>query len=181
MKIQCLYDALVPIDNLKSHPRNRNEHPSDQVIRLSEILEYQGWRYPVKISKRSGYITSGHGRVMAAKINNWKEVPVNYQDYESEEQEYADIIADNSIASWAELNFSQINTDIQELGPFDIKQLGIKNFNIEPADKFKNDDFDTDISNDRYILEIELPNQDEMNTLCDELTNRGLIVRVKNV
>jgi hypothetical protein len=136
LKVQCAHDALVNIKDLKPHPKNRNEHPKDQLERLAKILEYQGWRYPIKVSNQSGFITSGHGRLAAAKINKWKEVPVDYQDYESDEQEYADVQSDNAIASWAELNISGINADIELLGPdFDIDLLGIKNFVIEPADK----------------------------------------------
>lgn len=135
MKIQCLYDQLVPVGELKPHPKNRNKHPKDQIDRLARILEFQGWRYPVKVSKRSGFVTSGHGRLEAARANGWATVPVNFQDYESDEQEYADLQADNAIALWAELDFSGINTDIGDIGPdFDIDLLGIKGFVIEPAE-----------------------------------------------
>lgn len=135
-QIKCLFDKLVKIKDLQSHPKNRNKHPEDQISRLASILKYQGFRYPIKVSKLSGYVTSGHGRIEAAKLNGWKEVPVNFQDYDSEEQEYADVQADNAIASWAELDLSGINSDIGELGPdFDINLLGIKDFVVEPADK----------------------------------------------
>ena len=97
MQVNCLYDKLVPISELKPNPKNRNAHPQDQIERLAKILKYQGWRYPIKVSKRSGYITSGHGRLAAALLNAWDTVPVNYQDYESEEQEYADLQASNAI------------------------------------------------------------------------------------
>lgn len=140
MKIHCLYDELVDLDKLKPHPKNRNKHPEDQIKRLAQILMYQGWRYPVKVSKLSGHVTSGHGRIEAAKLNGWKNVPVNFQNYDNEDQEYADVQADNAIASWSELDFSAINTDIGDLGPdFDIDLLGIKNFEIEMADKFQGD------------------------------------------
>lgn len=132
MKVNCLYDSIEKISKLKPHPKNPNKHPKDQIERLAKILEYQGWRYPVKVSKLSGFITSGHGRLEAAKHLGWKEVPVNYQDYESEDQEYADIVADNAIASWSDLELSKINIELQELGPdFNLELLGIKNFTIE--------------------------------------------------
>jgi len=135
MIVHCAHDDLVDVSTLKAHPQNRNDHPADQIVRLAKILEYQGWRYPVKVSKRSGFITSGHGRVLAAKSLGWKQVPVNFQDYDSDEQEYADVVSDNAIASWSELDLSGINTDIGDLGPdFDIDLLGIKDFVIEPAE-----------------------------------------------
>ena len=133
MKVRCSHDELVDISKLKAHPDNRNDHPQDQIERLAKILEYQGWRYPVKVSNQSGFITSGHGRVLAAKHLGWKQVPVNFQDYDNEDQEYADIVSDNAIASWSELDLSTINSDIGDLGPdFDIDLLGIQNFTIVP-------------------------------------------------
>jgi DNA modification methylase len=135
MKIHCLFDRLIPVEELKAHPKNRNKHPKEQIERLAKVLEYQGWRYPIKVSKRSGFITSGHGRLEAAIHAGWNTVPVNYQDYDSDEQEYADLQADNAIALWAELDFSGINADIGSLGPdFDIDLLGIKNFTIDVAE-----------------------------------------------
>jgi DNA modification methylase len=133
MIVHCLHDELVPISKLKLHPKNRNKHPPEQVERLAKILKYQGWRYPVKVSKRSGFVTAGHGRIEAAKAAGWKQVPVNFQDYESDEQEYADLQADNAIALWAELDLSGINGDLGDLGPdFDLDLLGIKNFTLDP-------------------------------------------------
>ena len=68
---------------------------------------------------------------------------MEYQDYENEDQEYADVVSDNSIASWAELDLSLINLEVPSLGPdFDIDLLGIKNFEIEPADKYGDKDAD---------------------------------------
>jgi DNA modification methylase len=135
MKIHCPYDRLVPLSELRVHPKNANRHGDDQIERLAKILEYQGWRYPIKVSKRSGFMTSGHGRALAAAVNKWAEVPVSFQDYESEEQETADVHSDNAIASWAELDLSTINAQIPDLGPdFDLDLLGIKDFVLEPAE-----------------------------------------------
>lgn len=138
MIVHCPHDALVSIKDLKAHPKNRNKHPDAQIERLAKILEYQGWRYPVKVSKRSGLVTSGHGRIEAAKANGWKQVPVSFQDYADEEQEYADVQSDNAIASWAELDLSGINADLADLGPdFDLDLLGIKDFTLDMVEKLE--------------------------------------------
>ena len=133
---QCQFEKLVPTKELKPHPKNRNDHPDDQIARLARVIEYQGFRHPIIVSNLSGFIVAGHGRLAAAKKLKLKEVPVDYQDFESEEQEYAFLVSDNAVALWAELDFSGINADIGDLGPdFDIDLLGIKNFEIEVADK----------------------------------------------
>lgn len=129
---------MVRVNDLSAHPKNRNKHPSEQITRLAEILEYQGWRYAIKVSKLSGFITSGHGRLDAARKLGLKEVPVSFQDYDSEEQEYADLTADNAIALWAEIDLAAINADLPDLGPeFNIDMLGLKDFILEPAEKMQ--------------------------------------------
>lgn len=135
MKVRCLYDELVSVHDLKLHPKNRNTHPDEQVRALADILEYQGFRYPIKVSRLSGFIISGHGRLEASKLLGLKKVPVNYQDYENEEQEYADLTADNAIALWAEMDMAAINGDLPDLGPeFNIDLLGIKSFVLDPSE-----------------------------------------------
>lgn len=135
-KIECAHDAIVNIQDLKPHPNNRNFHSNDQIERLAKILEYQGFRSPIRVSNQSGYITAGHGRLSAAVRLGWTELPVDYQDYFTYEAEYADLIADNSIAEWSFLNLKDINLDIPDLSPdFDIKLLGIKDFTLDPSEK----------------------------------------------
>lgn len=138
IKIHCSHDAMVPIKDLKPHPSNRNKHPKEQIERLVKILEFQGIRSPIKVSKRSGFITAGHGRLEAFKKLKMKQVPVNYQDYDSDSQEYADIQSDNAIALWAELDLSGINNDVPNFGTeFDVDLLGIKNFTLTSAEEFE--------------------------------------------
>lgn len=136
MKINCAHNQVVELHKLVPHPKNPNKHPEDQIKRLAKIIDYQGQRAPIVVSKRSGFITKGHGRLEALKMLGWEKAAVDYQDYNDEAQEYADIVADNAIASWAELQYSQINTDILDLGPeLDIEMLGIKDFVLEPVEK----------------------------------------------
>lgn len=100
--VQCAHDALVPTNELKPNPRNPNVHPKGQIERLAKIIRVTGWRVAIVVSKRSGLITKGHGRLAAARYLDAKLVPVDYQDYRSEEEEWSDIIADNKIAEESE-------------------------------------------------------------------------------
>lgn len=126
----------ISCDELKPHPKNPNKHSKDQIKRLAEILRYQGFRSPIQVSNRSGFIIVGHGRLEAAKEMGLTKVPVSYQDFTDDEQEYAHMVADNAIADWAELDLKSIGADIGDLSPdFNIDLLGIKDFEIEPADK----------------------------------------------
>jgi len=133
VKIHCSYGELVKVKDLKFHPENTNEHPEDQIERLAKIIKHQGWRRPITVSNQSGYVTVGEGRVRAAIFNKWKEVPVDFQDYKTEEDEFADIQADNLIATWAGTNFSKLNERMVDFGPdLDLELLGLRNWNVDP-------------------------------------------------
>lgn len=125
---------IVSIDSIQVNPKNRNIHPEDQIARLAEIIKEEGFRVPLVISNRTGLLVAGHGRLQAARMLDLKELPVIFQDFDSEEQEYRVGISDNAIASWAVLDFSTIHQDLPELSPFNLDLLGIKNFNLEPPD-----------------------------------------------
>lgn len=125
----------VPTNSLVPNPNNRNKHPKEQIERLAKIIKANGWRHPIIVSKLSGQVVVGHGRLEAAKLLNEPKVPVHFQDFANETEEYQFGIADNAIASWAELDLSGINADLPELGPeLDVDLLGIKNFTLEPMD-----------------------------------------------
>jgi DNA modification methylase len=136
--IQAKEIQLVDIDSLVLNPKNNNKHPKEQIERLAKLIQYQGFRNPVVVSKRTGFVLAGHGRIEAAKIAGLKEIPTMFQEFDNEAQEYAYLTSDNAIASWAELDLSAVNTDMLDLGPdFDIDMLGIKDFVIEPIEKFE--------------------------------------------
>lgn len=135
MNIKCTYSNLVKITDLKPNPKNPNKHPDEQIEKLAKIIDYQGMRSPIVISTLSGLIVKGHGRLEAIKRLGWTEAPVDYQDYEDEAQEYADMVADNSLSEWSRTDFSMVNLDIQDFGPeLDIEMLGMRSFEIEPFD-----------------------------------------------
>lgn len=134
-KIHCKFDELLDPKKLKDHPKNRNKHGSDQIERLAELYKYHGIRHPIIVSTRSKCIVAGHGRKLAA-IRAGIKIPVVYQDFESDEAEYAFIQSDNAIALWSDLDISAINADLGDLGPdFNIDMLGIKDFTLDVAEK----------------------------------------------
>ena len=100
----CAHDAIVKTSEMRPNPKNPNEHPDDQIRLLGEVIRSSGWRGPITVSTRSGLIVRGHGRLLAAQLEDLEEVPVDYQDYASEAEEYADLVADNKIAELSDIN-----------------------------------------------------------------------------
>jgi len=104
ISIHCAFDEIVDTAALIPNPRNPNQHPENQIHLLAKIIKAQGWRAPITVSTRSGFIVRGHGRLLAAQHLGLEQVPVDRQDYTSEAEEWADLIADNRISELAELS-----------------------------------------------------------------------------
>lgn len=79
---------MVPVEEIIPNPRNPNKHPKKQIELLAKIIKAQGWRAPITVSNRSGFIVRGHARLEAAKLLGLTECPVDFQDYENEAVEW---------------------------------------------------------------------------------------------
>lgn len=121
--IFCAHDEIVPVQNLKPNPLNPNNHPQEQIELLKQIIEKTGWRQPITVSNRSGLITKGHGRLQAAKFAGWYNVPVDYQDYSNQDEEYADLIADNRLAELSNIDNKMLSEMIGTIEDEDILSL----------------------------------------------------------
>lgn len=153
--------VLVPIGDIKLNPKNRNKHSAEQIKRLAKIISFQGFREPGTISNLSGFLVAGEGRYLAAKELALPSLPCIFQNFDDEDQEYAYGVSTNAISAWAELDLSTINADLSELDgmSFDIDLLGLKDFELEPADKLTDDDIEKEESDDPEDVIPELPTE----------------------
>ena len=129
--VHCAHDDLADVVNLIPNPRNPNKHGDKQVAMLAKIIRHQGWRAPIVVSNRSGFVVAGHGRLEAARLLNVELVPVNRQDFATEADEWAHLIADNKIAELAETDYESISALISELdGKIDVDLFGMDSNSI---------------------------------------------------
>jgi len=140
--IYCAHTRLADPDSLKPNPANPNRHSAHQIQLLASIIQEQGWRNPITVSKRSGLIVRGHGRLEASLLIGCEVVPVDEQDYASEAEELADLLADNRLAELAELDEDELKRllkSIQESDPsFDLELTGFMDDEIRKL--FEGDD-----------------------------------------
>ena len=131
IEVWCAYDKLVKVEELIPHPKNPNTHPQNQIKILAQNIRYHGWRHPIVVSKLSGYIVAGHGRLEAARELGVSIVPVEYQDFASEDNELAVLVGDNRLAelSTLDLNGLQDIIDGFKASDFDTILAG-----FEPTD-----------------------------------------------
>lgn len=131
--VYCAHTKLVDIEKVIPNPRNPNKHSAKQIDLLAKIIDAQGWRAPITVSNRSGFIVRGHGRLMAAQKLKLAQVPVDYQDYENEAAEWADLIADNRLAELSEIDAPTLKDLLIELdtGAMDMELTGFTADEIE--------------------------------------------------
>ncbi len=125
--ILCAHTKLCPPDSLRAHPRNYNQHPKQQLNLLAKLIQFQGFRHPIVVSNLSGFVIAGHGRLEAAKLLGMTEVPVDFQDFENEDQELQHLVADNQIAELATQDQGELLSilkDLEEKG-LDLELFGM--------------------------------------------------------
>jgi DNA modification methylase len=86
-----------PISELKLDPKNPRAHSPRQVRQIARSIERFGFVVPLLTDAR-GKVIAGHGRVLAALLLGWSEVPTICLDHLSEAQARAFMIADNRLA-----------------------------------------------------------------------------------
>ena len=132
IEVWCSFDELVSVDSLNPNPKNPNKHPDSQIELLSKNIKYLGWRHPITVSKRSGFIVAGHGRLMAAKKLGVQIVPVDYQDFNSDADEMAVLVADNRVAELSETSEEDLKNILSELdGKIEIDLTGFSDAEVE--------------------------------------------------
>jgi hypothetical protein len=121
--LHCLGE-LVPTENVKPNPDNPNVHPVEQLEILAGILKVNGWRSAIIVSRRSGMVVKGHGRLQTAKFMKLTKVPVQYQDYIDEQAEYADMIADNRVAQHSYVDAFKLGNVLKKVSAKGQETLG---------------------------------------------------------
>ena len=145
--------TLVAIDKLIPYINNARTHSTEQINKLRSSLREFGFINPVIVDKDYNII-AGHGRVVAAKAENFTEVPCVLVDHLTEAQKKAYIIADNRMALDAGWDEELLRVEIEALQAesFDISLTGFGDDEI--ADLFGKDE--DEVENDDYDLTAAL-------------------------
>jgi ParB-like chromosome segregation protein Spo0J len=88
------------IDRLIPYARNARTHSDSQVAQIAASIREFGFNNPILIDSSSGVI-AGHGRLLAARKLDLREVPVIVLDHLTDTEKRAYILADNRIAEAA--------------------------------------------------------------------------------
>jgi len=145
--------TLVSIDKLIPYINNARTHSPEQINKLRSSLREFGFINPVIVDKDYNII-AGHGRVIAAKAENFTEVPCVLVDHLTEAQKKAYIIADNRMALDAGWDEELLRVEIEALQAeaFDVSLTGFDDKEI--TDLFKGEE--SEVKDDDYDLSAAL-------------------------
>lgn len=137
----------VNINDLVPYANNARTHCPEQIKLIQSSLREFGFINPVIIDKDNGII-AGHGRVIAAKKEGFKEVPCIRVEHLTEAQKKAYILADNRLAELSEWDEELLKIEIEQLEglDFDIDMLG---FDLSDF-VYEENEAESDVSEDDY-------------------------------
>lgn len=113
---------LVDINRLVPYINNARTHSPEQINKLRASLREFGFVNPI-IVDRDYNVLAGHGRLIGAKAEGYKEVPCVFVDEMTEAQKKAYIIADNRMAMDAGWDEELLRVEIESLQGMDFDPL----------------------------------------------------------
>lgn len=119
-------------EDLVPYAQNSRTHSAHQVNKIADSIKEFGFINPVIIDKKQGII-AGHGRVMAAKQLELKEVPTIQASHLSAKQKKAYIIADNRLAldaGWNEKTLMKELLDLEQQ-EYNLKLTGFEQSELD--------------------------------------------------
>lgn len=136
--------VYIDPDKLIPYERNAKIHGSEVEFLMNNIREL-GFRNPIRVTKDM-VITSGHGRLIAAKRLGMKQVPVIIDEDFTEDEAKAYRLNDNQMSDMAGYDFELRDLELEELedAGWDMENFG-----------FLLDDFDADdVSDEPDITDL---------------------------
>jgi DNA modification methylase len=141
-----------PTTDLIPYANNSRTHSDDQVLQIASSIKEFGFTNPVLVDDEGG-IVAGHGRVMAAKKLNLKEVPTITLSGLSEAQKKAYIIADNKLAlnaGWDD-DMLRIEFDALKEVDFDLEMTG---FSLDEINGLMPDEINEGLTDEDAVPDV---------------------------
>ena len=142
-KLEIVY---LPIDSLKPYEKNARKHQKADIEVIKNSIEQFDMCDPIGIWGDKNIIVEGHGRWMALKELNYKEVPCIRLDHLTDEQRKAYALTHNRSAELSSWDFDTLDEELAALkDEFDMVDLGFEDLlEEEPELEPKDDEFDPD-------------------------------------
>lgn len=122
----------INIEKIKMYENNAKEHPEWQVEEIVKSISAFGYKDPIALDEND-IIIEGHGRYLALKQLNFKEIEILRITDLTEEQKAAYAIAHNKLTMNTDFDFETLKYELNklELAVFDLKILGFEETELE--------------------------------------------------
>jgi len=120
------------LEKIKPYPNNPRTHPADQIKMLAADMKADGVIAPILVDEK-GEIIAGHGRLLAAEMNQFREYPVIVAHGWTDIQKRAVRIKDNQRALQSGWN--------EELLAFEMSALKTEGYDL-PSMGFSDDEME---------------------------------------
>lgn len=160
-------------------PSNARKHDQKNLDSIKGSLAKFGQQKPIVVDYKN-IVIAGNGTLAAAKELGWDEIDIVRTDLKgSELTAYG--LADNrtgELASW-DMEALTAHLDALKAEDFDLDSIGFDDSFFLKENNL--DDFDNDKeSSNKFIIEIQFPDEESMREEYDSLSEKGLMARIKN-
>ncbi len=167
---------LLPIGSIKPYPENAKLHPESQVKKIAASIYEFGFNQPVVVDKDMVIIV-GHGRYMAAKLLEMKNVPVMVADL-SPERVKAYRLADNQLNSLSDFDMKLVIAELKGMDDNMVELTGFsKDLLIEPQ---KKDDEIPDVKEEAVAKKGDIYQLGKHRVMCGDATNSDDVEKLMN-
>ena len=122
----------ISIDKIRMYENNTKEHPDWQVEEIVKSISAFGYKDPIALDEND-IIIEVHGRYLALKQLNFKEIEILRITDLTEEQKAAYAIAHNKLTMNTDFDFETLKYELNklELANFDLELLGFEEAELE--------------------------------------------------
>ena len=153
MEDKTIQYYLADIKDLIPYARNARTHSDEQVAQIAASIKEFGFLSPIIISK-DNTILCGHGRFYAAQKLGLEKVPCIKEEYLTETQKRAYILADNKLSLNAGWDNEMLAIELSELQNENF-DLGLTGFDVSELEDLIGKD-SSDVEDDDYDLDAAL-------------------------
>lgn len=151
MKLEVKY---IHIEELNEYVGNAKIHTEEQIQQIADSIKEFGFNDPIGIDE-DGTIVEGHGRYLASKLLNLKEVPTISLHHLSEVQKKAYIIAHNKLTMQTGFDMELLEAEIASIIDEDDSMVGLIGFSEDELNEITRViDEDVDIQGEVYEEDI---------------------------
>lgn len=124
--------TYLSVQKIQPTPRNARTHSGKQIQQIANSIERFGFNNPVLIDAQN-VVIAGNGRLAAAKLLGWNEVPCVRISHLSKQDQRAFVLADNKLALNADWDEELLAFELQELSDINF-DLGLTGFELPEVD-----------------------------------------------